>query len=60
VTQRTFPRAGLLILGISSLAAAVLLVGRALAVDSAVERVVSAVLFGSFGVFWLAAYRSQP
>jgi hypothetical protein len=52
-----------LLLGVLSLAASALFVARAVSVEATTERVWSAILFGGFGVFWLAAYwsaRRQP
>jgi len=56
--QSTFPPTGFLILGILSIAASIVFVVRALAVEATAERVWSAVIFGAFGFFWLAAYWS--
>ena len=59
----SFPPIGFLILGVLSLAASALFVIRAVSVEATTERVWSAILFGGFGVFWLAAYwsaRRQP
>jgi hypothetical protein len=51
-----FPRGGFLLLGVLSLAAAVLFVVRASIVEATGERIASAVAFGLVGVLWLAAY----
>jgi hypothetical protein len=59
MTQRTFPRNGFLLLGLLSVAAAIAFIGRAWAVDPTMERIVSAVLFGGFGVLWIIAYWSD-
>lgn len=56
--QSSFPPAGFLILGILSIAASILFVVRAGAVEATAERIWSAVIFGAFGFFWLAAYWS--
>lgn len=59
----SFPPNGFLLLGVLSLAASALFVVRAVSVEATTERVWSAILFGGFGVFWLAAYwstRRQP
>lgn len=53
-----FPPIGFLILGVLSLAASVLFVVRAVSVEATGERLWSAILFGAFGIFWLAAYWS--
>jgi hypothetical protein len=59
MTRRSsFPPVGILILGVLSLAAAVLFIIRAAVVEGTAARIWSAVLFGVFGVFWLAAYWS--
>jgi hypothetical protein len=42
-----------------SLTASVLFVVRGFAVEGTAERTLSPVLFGTFGVLWLAAYRSS-
>jgi hypothetical protein len=55
MTQRTFPRNGFLLLGVLSLAAAILFAARAFAVEATMERIVSAVLFGGFGLLWIVA-----
>jgi uncharacterized membrane protein HdeD (DUF308 family) len=56
--QSSFPPTGFLVLGVLSLAASILFIVRAAAVEVAAERMWSAVLFGAFGFFWLAAYWS--
>ena len=56
--RSSFPPIGFLILGVLSLAAAVVFIVRAAVVEGTAERLWSAVLFGGFGVFWLAAYWS--
>lgn len=56
--QQSFPPVGFLILGVLSLAASAVFVVRAVAIEGTAERFWSAVLFGAFGVFWLAAYWS--
>jgi uncharacterized membrane protein HdeD (DUF308 family) len=53
-----FPPAGFLILGVLSVAASAVFLVRAVVVGATAERILSAVLFGAFGFFWLAAYRS--
>jgi hypothetical protein len=58
VRRSSFPPIGFLILGFLSVAASILFVIRAAAVDATAERVWSAALFGAFGLFWLAAYWS--
>jgi uncharacterized membrane protein HdeD (DUF308 family) len=56
--QSSFPPTGFLILGILSIAASIVFVVRAVAVEATAERIWSAVIFGTFGFFWLAAYWS--
>jgi hypothetical protein len=56
--RSSFPPAGFLILGVFSIATSILFVVRSVAVAATAERVWSAVVFGAFGIFWLAAYRS--
>lgn len=56
--QSSFPPTGFLILGILSVAASIVFVVRAVAVEATAERIWSAVIFGAFGFFWLAAYWS--
>ena len=56
--QSSFPPTGFLILGILSIAASIVFLVRAVAVEATAERIWSAVIFGTFGVFWLAAYWS--
>jgi len=56
--QSSFPPTGFLVLGVSSLAASFLFIVRAATVEGTAERMWSAVLFGAFGLFWLAAYWS--
>lgn len=56
--RSSFPPTGFLILGVLSVAASILFVVRAAAVEATAERIWSAVLFGAFGIFWLAAYWS--
>ena len=58
MTGREFPRSGFLVLGVLSLAAAVLLVIRAVIVEATGERIASAIVFGMMGILWLAAYLS--
>lgn len=50
MTQRTFPRAGFLVLGLLSLAAAAVFIARAVVIDGTVERIISAVVFAGFGL----------
>ena len=57
--QPSFPPIGFLVLGVLSLAASVVFIIRAVTVEGTAERIWSAVLFGGFGVFWLAAYWSS-
>lgn len=59
MTQQTFPRAAFLVLGVLSLAAAAIFVTRAIVVEDTVERIVSAILFGGFGLLWLYAFWSE-
>ena len=56
--QSSFPPTGFLILGILSIAASIVFVVRAVAVEATPERIWSAVIFGTFGFFWLVAYWS--
>lgn len=56
--QPTFPPTGFALLGVLSLAAAGVLVGRAIAVSATAERMWSAVLFALVGASWLVAYWS--
>lgn len=56
--KSTFPPLGFLILGVLSVVASVIFVVRAAVVDGTLERILSAVLFGGFGVLWLTAYWS--
>jgi uncharacterized membrane protein HdeD (DUF308 family) len=56
--QSSFPPTGFLILGILSVAASIVFVVRAVAAEATAERICSAVIFGTFGFFWLAAYWS--
>ena len=56
--QSSFPPTGLLILGILSIVASIVIVVRSVAVEATAERIWSAVAFGAFGFFWLAAYWS--
>ena len=53
--QSSFPPTGFLILGILSIAASIVFVVRAVAVEATAERIWSAAIFGTFGFFWLAA-----
>lgn len=53
-----FPATGFALLGVLSLAAAAVFVGRAVAVAATAERMWSAVLFALVGTFWLVAYWS--
>ena len=57
-SQSSFPPSGFLILGVLSIAASIVFVVRAVAVEATAERIWSAVIFGTFGFFWLAAYWS--
>jgi hypothetical protein len=57
--RSTFPRGGYLVLGVLSLAAAVLFVVRAFVVEATTDRILSAALFGGMGVVWLVAYASS-
>ena len=59
MSARKFPPAGFLTLGVLSIAASVLFVMRAVAVEATPERIWSAVLFGVVGVVFLAAYRAS-
>ena len=56
--QSSFPPIGFLILGILSVAASIVFLVRSVAVEATAERMWSAVIFGAFGFFWLAAYWS--
>ncbi len=56
--KKTFPPLGFLILGVLSVVASIIFVVRAAVVDGTLERILSAVLFGGFGVLWLSAYWS--
>lgn len=56
--KNTFPPLGFLILGVLSVVASIIFVVRAAVVDGTLERILSAVVFGGFGVFWLTAYWS--
>lgn len=58
MANRGFPRSGFLLLGVLSLAAAVIFVIRAVMVEATGERITSAIAFGVIGVLWLAAYHS--
>jgi 1,4-dihydroxy-2-naphthoate octaprenyltransferase len=53
-----FPTAGFALLGILSLAAAAIFVGRAVAVAATAERMWSAAILALLGTFWLIAYWS--
>jgi uncharacterized membrane protein HdeD (DUF308 family) len=57
-SQSSFPPSGFLILGVLSIAASIVFVVRAVAVEATADRIWSAVIFGTFGFFWLAAYWS--
>ena len=57
-SQSSFPPSGFLILGVLSIAASIVFVVRAVAVEATAERIWSAVIFGTFGFSWLAAYWS--
>lgn len=59
VKRSSFPPVGFLILGVLSLAAAILFLVRAATVESTAERVWSAIVFAGFGVFWLVVYWSD-
>jgi len=59
MTGSGFPRSGFLLLGVLSLAAAVLFVARMVIVEATGERMASAIAFGVMGMLWLAAYRSE-
>ena len=59
MTRYEFPSAGFLILGVSSVAASMLFIVRAAGVEATAERIWSAIVFGTMGVFWLAAYWSS-
>jgi hypothetical protein len=52
-----FPPAGFLILGVLSLASAIIYLIRAFAVEATAERMWSTALFALVGVFWIWAYR---
>jgi len=56
MTTHKFPPAGFLVLGILSVAAAVLFVVRATGVEATPDRVWSGVAFGVMGAAFLAAY----
>ncbi len=56
--QSSFPPTGFLILEILSIATPVVFVVRSVAVEATAERIWSAVIIGTFGFFWLAAYWS--
>mgnify|MGYP001822579831 FL=1 len=56
--QSSFPPIGFLILGTLSVAASIVFLVRSVAVEATAERIWSAVIFGAFGFFWLAAYWS--
>lgn len=53
-----FPPTGFALLGVLSLAAAAVFVGRAVAVAATAERMWSAAAFAMIGAFWLIAYWS--
>ena len=52
-----FPPTGFLILGVLSLASAIIYLVRAIAVEATAERMWSAALFAVVGVFWIWAFR---
>jgi hypothetical protein len=58
-TSRRFPPIGFLILGVLSIAAGVIYVARAVAVEATAERVWSAVILGGLGMMWLIAYAME-
>jgi hypothetical protein len=58
MTNRGFPRSGFLLLGVLSLAAAVVFVIRVVMVEATGERITSAIAFGVIGTLWLIAHRS--
>lgn len=56
--QSSFPPTGFLVLGVLTLAASILFIVRAAAIEGTAERMWSAVLFGASGLFLLTAYWS--
>jgi hypothetical protein len=56
--QSSFPPVAFLVLGVLSLMAAGIFVFRAATIEASAERIWSVVVFGGFGVFWIAAYAS--
>jgi uncharacterized membrane protein HdeD (DUF308 family) len=56
--QSSFPPVAFLVLGVLSLIAAAIFAFRSATIEATAERVWSAIVFGGFGVFWLAAYAS--
>jgi uncharacterized membrane protein len=56
--QSSFPPVAFLVLGVLSLVAAAIFAVRAATIEASAERFWSAVVFGGFGVFWIAAYVS--
>ena len=58
MANREFPRSGFLLLGVLSLAAAVVFIVRMVMVEATGERIASAIIFGVMGMLWLIAHRS--
>ena len=56
MTDRKFPPAGFLVLGVLNIMASVVFVVRAAVVEATTERIFSAVAFGVMGVLLLTAY----
>ena len=59
MTKYEFPSVGFLILGVLSLGTSVLFIVRAAGVEATAERIWSAVVFGTMGILFLAAYWSS-
>ncbi len=56
--RSSFPPIAFLVLGVLSLVAAAIFAFRAATIEASAERIWSAIVFGGFGVFWIAAYAS--
>lgn len=54
--RSSFPPVAFFVLGILSLISAAIFAFRAVTIEASAERIWSAVVFGGFGVFWIAAY----
>jgi hypothetical protein len=56
MTTHKFPPAGFLVLGVLGIAASVVFLVRAAGIEATPERLISAVVFGVMGGFFLVAY----